>query len=387
MVNPEESKIYGLIPSPSTPGSQTPGENAHIDDHLVDASLLMESLELENTHVDDVLNQDLYDQSKAMDEEEYPHLILGFSEDIELARQLREQNERLRAELQYLEAIEQYLAYQRDNSPMGNMLDATLESYLGELLKYLDASWGDDLLISAHHCLKLCKLSIVWSSPTSWFVDRLIDETLANLLRHIKQLTKLEGLYRVAYTLHVKSNKDPIRLAFQDALGRVILASKNSSEYNGEHVRLMLIIFAWDLNEHFSDYRRTFEERDANLKNLRETAVSLEIASKILEDDFPSLRQVESSIHDVNAELNKFDCLRYPWEREQIILLVEPLASGCSVAGWYSEAETLFAVLRRASGSLIPNLTPSRIKVYVEYCLHLQRQRKWPELLSGLRCL
>jgi hypothetical protein len=64
-------------------------------------------------------------------------------------------------------------------------------------------------------------------------------------------------------------------------------------------------------------------------------------------------------------------------------VLVTRLASGCSALGWLHEAEVLFIVLRTTLKAN-PVLSHGITQIAVQYCLHLEREKRYGEILSVL---
>jgi hypothetical protein len=69
--------------------------------------------------------------------------------------------------------------------------------------------------------------------------------------------------------------------------------------------------------------------------------------------------------------------------RRPVQVLVTRLASGCSALGWLHEAEVLFIVLRTTLKAN-PVLSHGITQIAVQYCLRLEREKRYGEILSVL---
>ncbi|KAH8760142.1 hypothetical protein F5882DRAFT_478980 [Hyaloscypha sp. PMI_1271] len=70
-------------------------------------------------------------------------------------------------------------------------------------------------------------------------------------------------------------------------------------------------------------------------------------------------------------------------DRWSVQALATRLASGCSALGWFHEAEVLFIVLRTGVKGY-HFLSPSAARIAVQYCLHLESEKRYGEILSIL---
>jgi hypothetical protein len=69
--------------------------------------------------------------------------------------------------------------------------------------------------------------------------------------------------------------------------------------------------------------------------------------------------------------------------RWSVQALATRIASGCSALGWFHEAEVLFIVLRIGVKGY-HFLTPSAARIALQYCLHLESEKRYGEILSIL---
>jgi hypothetical protein len=105
------------------------------------------------------------------------------------------------------------------------------------------------------------------------------------------------------------------------------------------------------------------------------------------------LRRIKSSFEGTLSKLNElylfFDDFTMDTSYGQFYSFVQPfvteLASECATAGWFHEAETLFAVLRSSQSlEVLGPFSQQKFEISKRYCLYLKRNKRYAELLSEI---
>jgi len=165
---------------------------------------------------------------------------------------------------------------------------------------------------------------------------------------------------------------------------RMFLEGSAAPQGNQSHLRLfrlLLLVFACALKVYVSG--GSFQWLKFIFDDLYKAALDLWLPEAGVEDELVLLAP---------AAKDRFYLLIVAlWEDGGIVFsdrwsvqaLATRLASGCSALGWFHEAEVLFIVLRTGVKGYHFS-SPSAARIAVQYCLHLESEKRYGEILSIL---
>ncbi|CZR56269.1 uncharacterized protein PAC_06157 [Phialocephala subalpina] len=319
------------------------------------------------------------DSDKQEEEDQTPpgiQTVIPSPEGFNFARRMRENKESQRedVEIRYIDTIRQYT----DN--FGTPHITALDGYLKEVLLYLVACTDDDIPMSTSQCLKLWE--VLWSFPADPVRDsnHLIGSTLCDLLRRHRFLRPTESLYRAIKGLHLKDSRDPMRVALLSELNRVQLEMfLRTSTFHERRLRLLIIAFAWDLEEYFKTGQCT------DLKSNIQEIISTELidGGEDRQGAVFGFEKLQSSLLSISAfdDLDRAFVYHESERYDNIFEAATLLASACSAAEWCAVSEALFSVL---CDCRIAIALHDRSHMLLEYCAYFRRKQHWTELITAL---
>jgi hypothetical protein len=178
----------------------------------------------------------------------------------------------------------------------------------------------------------------------------------------------------------------PLQLALRSSLERILRASLQDSVQdpgtaNIEQFRLGLLAFACDLQVYLEEGQpRVYHLHDAvtRLWHVQSAFPNKQNENNLIVNELYAMV-------DAAVPVRRWDIpgrVDHSWS-SVLQPLVNQLASAISIAGWYNEAEALFTILR-STQSLESCIEYRKVEISVEYCLHLERQKRYAELLLVL---
>jgi hypothetical protein len=324
----------------------------------------------------------LADQINPPDDEVLAMKML--KEDLQVTRQYLERGRHFRAEIEYCMAIQKYVSWGR--------MQHTKQR----------AAFTAELVESFHSCTEtqepvtaLASLNLPQSSTKTFHKYSVVQSIALPALERL--LVGNPGGSKDSFNMqHLAMNlDDSARIPFQRALHlslkRILPASLQDSlqdprKGNTEHCRLCLLAFACDLQE-FLDKNKPHIGKEIRFYDLREAITRLwDVQSSFQSGSFANSSPVSDIYARFDSAFIRSSDIREEYDRNRystIQPLVNELASAASIMGWFIEAEALFTILR-SEQSLSIVMRDRKLEISVEYCLHLERQKLWEELLSVL---
>jgi hypothetical protein len=158
-------------------------------------------------------------------------------------------------------------------------------------------------------------------------------------------------------------------------------AAPQENRSNLRLFRLLLLVFACELKVYVSGGE--FQWLSFVFDDLYKAALDLWLLEAGVEDELVWLAPATKDYFYVLIVALWEDGGIVFSNRLSVQVLATRLASGCSALGWFHEAEVLFIVLRTAV-KVDHFLSLSATRIAVQYCLHLEREKRYGEILSIL---
>lgn len=310
--------------------------------------------------------------------------------DMKFAYRLLNSWERESAGAEYCIAIRSYI------NAGGDQDDPMFMDSVAQVVKYFKTCNRNQLRTSASQCLELLQILNNKSLIPSC-ARRLVSSELERLLHLLLGHQPKLNLDQIIFTLSKWGWSENLHLALQSFLRGSAQPPEDSSmgDKRFNQLRLLLHLLALGLKELLGDGFSSWLALVADdLHNAMLHAQRLGYSSgnghglfahHTIEACFSLKHLLRASDKQWIIDQENFDALQE---------LATSLASQCSVSGWYDQAETLFDVLRstpihdRASPRdprkySSTGLRKSRITF--QYCLHLERQKRYEQLLAVIR--
>ena len=291
-----------------------------------------------------------------------------------IARQSKERGQRSQAEREYCSAIQKYITN-------GGIQTVRLLRDTGiELVNCLNCCPTYEVLNAASICLDLLE-SLIQASSSTTVICSIILVGLKTLFWAYQGISGGLNFRRVAIAL-----VDPgITLPILQALPAFFQSRQEdpttSENCENRAFRFGLLSFACDLrsllarNKSYQDYFRIME--------LRQITIFLCRIKNSFEGTLSKFGSLVNRLHWF------FDSFTVDTRFSTCYWCIEPcltdLASACTTAGLFQEAERFFAILRSSQSLEIlgPNI-PRKAEISEQYCLYLKRRKCYAELLSEL---
>jgi len=301
------------------------------------------------------------------------------SHEIGIARQSKERGERSQAEREYCSAIQKYI------TNGGIQTEPLLRVAVRELAQCLDSCPTDEVPTTACICLDLLG-NLIRASSSTTVICSMVLVAMKTLGGEDLSISGELDRQRVIMDLINGLNIDlPILQVLPSFFETMQEGSGTSESCDNRGFRFGLLSFACDLRSHLEASRP--RDDDFSLMELRRITTYLQRTK----------RSFEGTLSRLGLLVNKLYSLRWAYDSftwstwyTACYLLIEPfvteLASSCATAGWFHEAETLFAVLRssRSLEKLGYGGVQRRVEISKQYCLYLKRRKCYAELLSEL---
>ena len=314
------------------------------------------------------------DQTKEESTHDDPIKLL--SREIRIGRQSAKRGEQSQAEREYCSAIQKYII----NG--GIQTEPLLRIAVMELAQCLNSCPTDEFPSAACICLDLLE-SLIRASSSTTAICSMILVALKTLFGEYRDMSGGLNLRRIVVALYDPVINLPILQALPSFFETMQEDPATSGSCGNRGFRFGLRSFACVL-------RRLLEackshNDDFSILELRRITLYLRRTKRSFEGTLSKLGL------PVNNRYWFFDSFTmdtghpttYYWFIEPY---VTELASACATAGWFHEAETLFAVLRSFQSLEILGLPRIQRKAEISklYCLYLKRRKCYAELLSEL---
>jgi hypothetical protein len=292
--------------------------------------------------------------------------------DMRSANQFLERGELSKAKTEYFKAVQTYI------NGGGGQDDPTITTSVAEIIE------------SFKSCTEVeaPTLALLWLD--------LLQCLMQNFLRHsaTRSLVSFELARLLVYSHQgflSKLIKYPIERALDDldvtkplcSALRVSLegsAAPQGKRSISKRFRLLLLIFMCELKKYMSGdslywLKSTFRDLHRAAFDLRLSGTLSELELSLLGPEATTFLSpiIEGFPEDRSSSKSA----------QSVEPFVTGLATGCSALGWFHEAEVLFIILRSVvKANHILSLSATRISA--QYCLHLEREKRYGEILSVL---
>jgi hypothetical protein len=308
-------------------------------------------------------------------ESTYEDPIKLLSYEIEIAKQSKEREERRQAEREYCSAINKYI------TNGGSQTEPLLRVAVMGLAQCLNYCPTYEVPSAACICLDLLE-SLIRAPSSTTVICLMILVALKTLFGEYRGIFRRLDLEQVIIAL----NDPGINLPILQALASFFETRQEdptaSESCENRGFRFGLLSFACVL-------RRLLEaskshDDDFSILELRQITIYLRRTKSSFEGELSTLGLVVNKLY---AIFNSF--VVDTWYLKRYLRdepVVTELASACTAAGWFHEAETLFATLRSSQSlELLGHPGDQRkIEISKQYCLYLKRRKCYAELLSEL---
>lgn len=307
--------------------------------------------------------------------------MILFRKDLQNARQYLERGRHFRAEIEYCMVIQNYI----NRAPIQSYKQrAAVLDELVENLRSCTESQGRTTVLGS--------LDLLQSSTNTFLKNSLTQSIALPALEKVLHASQ-HGVYdRFNAQPLVKTLDDSISISLQmglhsyleRALPTLLQGSWQEPGKNStERCRLGLFALACDLEEYLDrkepliGKKIRFVDLCQNISRLWWVRNSFQselfVDGEPVTDLYVSVLTYRSDIPELD-DRNRYSTIQP---------LVTELASATSIMGWSYEAESLFTILR-STQSLEIIMKYRKLEISVEYCVHLERQKRYAELLSVL---
>jgi hypothetical protein len=310
---------------------------------------------------------------KAVDEMLMTELL---SEDFALARQLRKDGQLSRAAQHYIKGFQNYIDEGGDQS------STLIVAMVAELLQCLEIIAPVDMSASACSCLDLL-YSLQLKFPLTSRIHHLVSSALKRLLVAHPEIPQEVNLHAVVLALDDQDINAPLHEALYLLLTLMPNQLPTKTARNELQFRISLLAFACNLREclrvdHFPTWT-------GEVSSLRTTIWKLWTVGKLLESELNTVKSWNAMISGISRAYGDLSRDRESYFLPGCYSSAEPfiteLADTCSLNGLAHEAELLFKILRSAQSSNIVSKF-RRFQISLTYCLHLEREKRYEELLE-----
>lgn len=302
--------------------------------------------------------------------EELEPALKPLKEDLRIARELLDRGQRSRAETEYFKAVQKYINQKWKQD------DPLIIAFVTELVEHFNSCTEDEMSTSVSLCLGLLQNFLLAFSPDSKN-HSLVWAALDSLLWTHPGVVQEINMQRVIAALHDPDADERLCSALRSSLGRM----PPSGNINEKGFRLSLLAFACHLKEYLEG--SSLLGSRAAFSDLHKTLIYLWHSQRSFRSDDFMEGALVNDIHSIFVS----ELVQGNLALDKCYSSIEPsinrLAFASSVLGWFGEAEALFTVLR--STPSLKLITSDRgTEISVQYCLHLEIQKRYAELLLVL---
>jgi hypothetical protein len=309
--------------------------------------------------------------AKAVDEMLMTELL---SEDFTLARQLRKDGQHSRAAKHYFNGFEKYI------DEGGKQSSTMIAAFVSELFQCLESIAPADVSASACSCLHLL-YRLELRLPLTWWNRHILSSAFERLLKAHPEIPQGVNLHPLVLALDDQEINAPLHEALYSllALTRNQLFTKDAR--NEFQFRICLLAFACNLRECLKS-----ETWVGDVSALKITTWKLRTLGRVPESVLNAANSWNRMISGIYRAYGSHDREYAPEWYSSAEPFITELADTCSLKGWAHEAELLFKILRSVNSSiLVSNFRGFQISI--TYCLHLEREERYEELLDRLLVL
>jgi hypothetical protein len=300
---------------------------------------------------------------------------LLISEDFALARRFRKDGQLSRAAQHYFKGFQKY------TDKGGKQSSIMIVPFVAELLQCLEIIVPVDVPALACGFLDLLH-RLQLNLPLTSRTRQMVSSAFERLLKADPEIPQRVNLHAVVLALDDQDINAPLHEALHSllALTRNQLFTKDAR--NEFQFRICLLAFACNLRECLKS-----ETWVGDVSALKITTWKLRTLGRVPESVLNAANSWNIMISGIYRAYGSHDREPYApeWYSSAEPFITE-LADTCSLKGWAHEAELLFKILRSVNSSiLVSNFRGFQISI--TYCLHLEREERYEELLDRLLVL